>query len=123
MDERTTQLLVAVIGSGFFTWAGPALFRRWQSWRQGAEKRKRQDLDRMAAEKAVAEARAAAALVVAADAEKARDDAVEDRRAAERERDDEAALRRRYAESLSLHRRIITEAECLDPSALPDWPA
>lgn len=38
------------------------------------------------------------------------------------ERDQEAARRRRLQESLSEHRRIIIEAQCLTEKDLPKWP-
>lgn len=44
-----------------------------------------------------------------------------DKMAAERDR--EAAERRILQEELSLHRRIIIEAPCLGPDALPPYPA
>ena len=48
--------------------------------------------------------------------------AVEAKREAQRALDLEASLRRQYAESLSQHRRIIIEAECLGTAELPPWP-
>lgn len=52
-----------------------------------------------------------------------RDKAIAEREAAEQREDEQARYSRVLAESLSIHRRIIIEAPCLDATALPAYPS
>lgn len=89
------SIIIALVMSGVAT-------KVWRHFRDRTSiHARRAEVDRIAAKLAQAEAERGRAL---------------------KERDEEAAKRRRLEESLSATRRIVIEAPCLGQEALPPWP-
>lgn len=116
MEEKELQLLIAVLGSGSVSLILKVVFDRLKSWRQGHEKRKRSEIDRITNEKRIAVARAETADAERDEAYKVRDEAL-------RALDKEASLRRRLAEGLSDTRRFVIDEYGARSEDLPDWPS
>lgn len=115
MEPGTIQLLVACIGSAASGVFAKEIVSGLKSWKQGAEKRKRSDIDRLTEEKEQAEART---LTAEAD----RDDALRVRDEALTALDVESSLRRRLAEGLSVQRRYAIDELGARSEDMPPWP-
>lgn len=102
------QLIVLLAGSSAVTLVLTKIFEFWSDARKGKVTERRSEVDRAWA---------------------AHDKAVEAQLKAESDRDrnkeiadKEASLRRKYAESLSAHRRIMLESGLVEASGLPEHP-
>ena len=102
------QLIVLLAGSSAVTVVLTKIFEFWTESRQGKVTERRAEVDRAWAAHDKAEA-----AQLKAETERDRYKA---------EVDNEARIRRRYAESLSTHRRLMVESGYVEASGLPEHP-